>query len=70
MDEYSHKDVTQIGRFNCFTFNSSNVRLILKADVQVKAMIVVIADVFPSIPLLTFVLLQSVLVSSTFQSNP
>jgi len=34
MDEYCHKDVTQIGRFNCFTFNSSNVRLILKADVQ------------------------------------
>ncbi len=29
MDEYSHKGVTQIGRFNCFTFNSSNVRLIL-----------------------------------------
>ncbi len=29
MDEYSHKDVTLIGRFNCFTFNSSNVCLIL-----------------------------------------
>jgi len=38
MDEYSHKDVTQIGRFNCFTFNSSNVRLILKADGQVSVM--------------------------------
>ena len=32
MDEWCHKDVTQIGIFNCFTFNSSNVRLILKAD--------------------------------------
>ncbi len=36
MDEYSHKDVTLIGRFNCFTFNSSNVCLILKADIQVE----------------------------------
>jgi len=35
MDEYCHKDVTQIGRFNCFTFNSSNVRFRWKADVQI-----------------------------------